>query len=340
MLTGYDNQAAGVSLEKVNRFPSVGAVVAHRLGATASAGLPNFVALPNDRQLRNRFRYTLPLQLGAACGVFDSGAIPETTVGRYRLPTGLTLPVDISPRRLRQRRQILASLGHRNTSTAGPSTGQKWNAFRQTSYKLLAGQQGQQAFNFNREPRRLREMDDPNAVGQGTFLARRLVEAGVSCVLANSSINNSWDAHSDNFNTLKDTLLPPMDQPASALLTDLQQRGMLDEVLVLMLGEKGTTPRVNKEFGRDHWPDVYSLMIAGGGLDRGQVLGSSTRHSETPRDRPVHYDEILATLYHQLGIAPDHVVADGLGRPFRIMPEAEPFHELLAQPLQRYQWPR
>ena len=97
-----------------------------------------------------------------------------------------------------------------------------------------------------------------------------------------------------------------------------------------MLGEKGTTPRVNKEFGRDHWPDVYSLMIAGGGLDRGQVLGSSTRHSETPRDRPVHYHEILATLYHQLGIAPDHVVADGFGRPIRIMPEAEPVHELLA----------
>ena len=330
VLTGYDNQAAGVSLEKVNRFPSIGAVVAHQLGATTSTGLPNFVAIPNARQLGNRVCYTRPLHLGAACDAFDSGAVPETTMGGYRLPAGLTLPADISRRRLRQRRELLASLGHRGTSTEGQSTGDTFNAFRETSYKLLAGQQGQYAFDLNREPQRVREMYGPSAMGQGTLLARRLVEAGVSCVLVNYSKNNSWDTHTNNFKTLKDTLLPPMDQAASALLMDLQQRGMLDEVLVLMMGEMGRTPKVNKESGRDHWPDVFSLMIAGGGLTRGQVLGSSTRHSETPRNRPVHYHEILATLYHQLGIAPDHVVDDGLGRPVRIMPEAEPIHELLA----------
>ena len=330
VLTGYDNQAAGVSLEKVNRFPSVGAVVAHQLGATTSAGLPHFVAIPNARQLGNRVRYTRPLHLGAACDAFDSGAIPVTTVGRYRLPTGLTLPGDISTRRLHQRRELLASLEQRDVSTDGNSTGGKFNAFRETSYELLAGQQGQHAFDLNREPGRVREMYGPSAMGQGTLLARRLVEAGVACVLVNYSKNNSWDTHSNNFKTLKDTLLPPMDQAASALLVDLQQRGMLDEVLVLMMGEMGRTPRINEQSGRDHWPDVFSLMIAGGGLTRGQVLGSSTRHSETPRNRPVHYHEILATLYHQLGIDPDHVVADGLGRPVRIMPEAEPVHELLA----------
>ncbi|GIT30237.1 MAG: hypothetical protein Ct9H300mP1_22830 [Planctomycetaceae bacterium] len=110
-----------------------------------------------------------------------------------------------------------------------------------------------------------------------------------------------------------------MDQAASALLVDLEQRGMLDEVLVLMMGEMGRTPRINKNSGRDHWPDVFSLLVAGGGLTRGQVPGSSSRHSETPLERPVHYHEILATLYHQLGI--DH------HRAFLRRPEqARPYH--------------
>ena len=167
-------------------------------------------------------------------------------------------------------------------------------------------------------------------MGQGTLLARRLVEAGVTYVLVNYSRNNSWDTHNNNFKTLRNTLLPPMDQAASALLVDLEQRGMLDEVLVLMMGEMGRTPRINKNSGRDHWPDVFSLLVAGGGLTRGQVLGSSSRHSETPLERPVHYHEILATLYHQLGIDHPQTVYDDLNRPVRIMPESEPVDELLA----------
>ena len=329
VLTGYDNQAAGVSLEKVNRFPSVGAVVAHQLGPTTAAGLPNFVAIPNARQLGNRVRYTGPRHLGAACDAFDSGAIPGTVAGRYRLPAGLTLPGDISTTRLRQRRRLLSSFDRCDHATSSPINGE-FNTFRDKSYKLLVGQRGQQAFDLNREPRSVRELYGASAMGQGTLLARRLVEAGVSYVLVNYSTNNSWDTHRNNFQTLKNTLLPPMDQAASALLVDLQQRGMLDGVMVLMMGEMGRTPTINKESGRDHWPDVFSLMIAGGGLTRGQILGSSTRHSETPRERPVHYHEILATVYHQLGIDPHAAIGDGQGRPVRIMPEAEPVHELLS----------
>ena len=145
----------------------------------------------------------------------------------------------------------------------------------------------------------------------------------------NYSKNNSWDTHSNNFDRLKKTLLPPMDQAASALLVDLDQRGMLDDVLVLMMGEMGRTPKINKNSGRDHWPDVFSVMIAGGGLTRGQVLGSSSRLADTPSDRPVHYHEILATVYHQLGIDPNLVVKDDQDRPVRIMPEAELVHELI-----------
>ena len=330
VLTGFDNQAAGVGLEKVNRFPSVGSVVAHQLGTTTPAGIPNFVAIPNAKQLGNRVRYTGPVHLGAACAAFDSGAIPTTVVGRYHIPAGLTLPVDVSTARLRGRRQLLSTFATSRAGSSQLTATDDFKAFREKSFALLAGQRGQQAFDLNREPRSVREMYGASAMGQGTLLARRLVEAGVTYVLVNYSKNNSWDTHTNNFAKLKDTLLPPMDQAASALLVDLEQRGMLDEVLVLMMGEMGRTPTINKESGRDHWPDVFSLMIAGGGLTRGQVLGSSTGHSKTPRDRPVHYHELLATLYYQLGIDPQQMIADGQDRPVRIMPDAEPVRELLA----------
>jgi uncharacterized protein (DUF1501 family) len=167
-------------------------------------------------------------------------------------------------------------------------------------------------------------------MGQGTLLARRLVEAGVSYVLVNYSKNNSWDTHTNNFKRLKDGLLPPMDQAASALLTDLDQRGMLDDVIVLMMGEMGRTPKINKKSGRDHWPDVFSLMVAGGGLTRGQVLGGSSRLGDVPHEGPVHYHEILATVYHRFGIDPTRTIKDEQGRPVRIMPEAQPVKELMA----------
>ena len=330
VLTGYDNQAAGVSLQKVNHLPSVGAVVAHQLGTTTPAGVPNFVAIPNAKQLGNRVRYTGPVHLGAACDAFDSGVVPETATGRYRTPKGLTLPDDVSAARLRGRRQLLAAFAGRQSSTSRLAAAENFDAFRQQSFELLLGQQGQQAFDLNSESRSVREMYGAHAMGQGTLLARRLVEAGVTYVLVNFSRNNSWDTHNNNFKTLRNTLLPPMDQAASALLVDLEQRGMLDEVLVLMMGEMGRTPRINKNSGRDHWPDVFSLLVAGGGLTRGQVLGSSSRHSETPLERPVHYHEILATLYHQLGIDHHQAVYDDLNRPVRIMPESEPVDELLA----------
>ena len=160
-------------------------------------------------------------------------------------------------------------------------------------------------------------------------MARRLVEAGVTYVLVNYSKNNSWDTHANNFAKLKDTLLPPMDQAVSALLEDLEDRGMLDDVLVLLTGEMGRTPRINNKSGRDHWTDVFSLMMAGGGLTRGQVVGTSTRQAEAPGTRPVHFHEILATVYSQLGIDPHLAIPDQFERPVPILPDAEPMNELL-----------
>lgn len=330
VLTGHDNQAAGVSLERVNKAASVGSVVAYETGSVSAGGVPNFVAIPNGKQLGNRVRYTGALHLGGACEAFDSGPVPEKADGRYVLPAGMTLPPDISGDRLQDRQRLLSSIGALQHERDSLASAGGLDSFRLTAFDLLVGKHGQQAFDINQEPIEIRKMYGDSSMGQGTLLARRLVEAGVSYVLVNYSKNNSWDTHANNFKRLKDQLLPPMDQAAAALLVDLDRRSMLDEVMVLMMGEMGRTPRINKQSGRDHWPDVFSLMIAGGGLTRGQVLGSSSRLGEVPHERPVHYHEILATVYHQLGIDPNRVIKDDRDRPARIMPEAEPVNELIA----------
>src|SRR5262249_5690082 len=156
-----------------------------------------------------------------------------------------------------------------------------------------------------------------------------LVEAGVTYVLVNFSVNNTWDTHEKNFTRLKDTLLPPFDRALSALLTDLEQRGLLDEVLVMALGEMGRTPKVNAKAGRDHWGDAFSVLLAGGGLTRGQVLGSTTAGGERPRERPVAVADLLLTVYHQLGIHPSTMLFDERDRPLPALPPGKPIHELI-----------
>jgi uncharacterized protein (DUF1501 family) len=161
-------------------------------------------------------------------------------------------------------------------------------------------------------------------------LARRLVDAGVKYVVVNTGSSASWDTHTNNFNELKNVLLPPMDCGVSALLRDLDQRGQLDEVLVLVAGEMGRTPLVNASAGRDHWTTAYSVFVAGGGLTRGQVLGSTTADGRYPNSRPVTVHEILATVYQQLGVDPTGLLQDAQGRPIPILPEAKPVAELFA----------
>ena len=159
-------------------------------------------------------------------------------------------------------------------------------------------------------------------------MARRLVEAGVTYVVVNLSKNNSWDAHANNFASHRQKL-PQLDEAVSALLSDLIDRQLLDRTLVLMTGEMGRTPRINDKAGRDHWSRAWSIMMAGGGLTKGQVIGSTTSDGSDPASRPVHLNDVIATVYHQLGIASDMTVTDELGRPIRIQPEAAPISELL-----------
>ena len=330
ILTGYDNPRASVNGEKSNRFPSVGSVVAHQFAARSSTALPRFVTVPNRRQLGGRVGYAGANHLGTAYEPFNAGDMPAKADGRYTLPAGITLKRELTPQRLSDRRDLLKSIDRLQRTRERTAAVGTLTDYQNQAFDLLLGKQGRDAFDINREPQKLRRQYGGGRMGQGTLMARRLVEAGVNFVLVNYSKNNSWDTHRGNFKRLKSQLLPPMDRAVSTLLVDLEQRGMLDETLVVLMGEMGRTPKINNlAAGRDHWPDVYSVMLAGGGLQRGMLLGSSSKNGEQPANRPVHVQEILATVYHQLGIDPALYIRDPQNRPVPILPEAHPVRELI-----------
>lgn len=331
LLTGYENVAAGVALETSNlRQPSVGSVLARQLGPIDSAGVPRFVTIPGNTQLDGRVNYNGPLFLGPACEAFEAGEAPRTAREPARVPPGLVLARDMSPARLSDRMTLAAAFNAHRVDLDRNSAGGQLGAHYEQARKVLTGRRMQEAFALDREPPLLRTAYGDNRVGQGLLLARRLVEAGATYVVVNTGREGSWDTHSNNFTQLKNVLLPPMDLGVAALLRDLDERGALDDVLVLVAGEMGRTPLVNSSAGRDHWTTAYSVFMAGGGLTRGQVLGSTTADSHYPASRPVTVHDLLATVYQQLGVDPNTFLIDNLGRPFPILPEGEPIRELLS----------
>lgn len=331
LLTGYENVRAGVEMERFNyHHPAMGSILAKQLGVTDARGMPRFVAVPGQKQLGKVVKYAGASFLGAAYEAFETGDPPTTAHQAMMAPPGLVLPRDLTPARLSDRLALRASFNRiqeeldRHPLTSGV------DAQYQKAVQVLAGRRVQEAFHLDREPETLRESYGDNPTGQALLLARRLVEAGVTYVLVNMSKNNDWDTHANNFKLLKEKLLPPMDRGVSALLRDMDQRRLLDEVIVLVASEMGREPRVSANGGREHWTAAYSVFVAGGGLTRGQVLGSTTSDARYPGSRPVAVPEILATIYQQLGVNPNTLITDAQGRPIPILPEAKPVAELLA----------
>ena len=175
-----------------------------------------------------------------------------------------------------------------------------------------------QAFELDHESPVLREKYGRTETGQSLLLARRLVESGVSIVQVNVGRVQNWDTHSNIFPRLKDTLLPPVDRGVSTLLDDLASRGMLDETLVIMLGEFGRTPTINSNHGRDHWGSCFFGLFAGAGVQPGQVIGRSDKEGGYPVTDPYSPSDLGATVYHLLGIPDDVEIRDRLNRPIRL----------------------
>jgi uncharacterized protein (DUF1501 family) len=195
------------------------------------------------------------------------------------------------------------------------------------AYELLASPASRNALDLEKEPRAVRDAYGPTPFARNCLLARRLVEAGVPIVTVYSVGNRDWDTHRDNFKTLKETLLPALDRGLSALLNDLKVRGILDETLVVWIGDMGRTPRVNKEAGRDHWSFCSSVVVAGAGVRGGLVHGASDRFAAYPNSSPVGPADLAATIFYSLGVPYHDHETDQTGRPFPIC-TGTPVYEL------------
>jgi hypothetical protein len=247
---------------------------------------------------------------------------------------------DLTLDRLSTRRSLLRQLDDQVRRAEAQPALKGYEGKRRLAFDLLTSARVREAFDLKREPDRLRQRYGPTLFGSSTLLARRLVERGARFVNVSwdnfrerfefPPSNQVWDTHERNFPILRENHLPTLDQTYSALMEDLDRRGLLDETLVVLMGEMGRTPRINKDAGRDHWTFCYSVLLAGAGLRGGSVYGASDAHAAYVKDRPVHIRDICATIYHCLGIDPEMPVYDHGRRPVPIAHGGRPLKEVLA----------
>ncbi len=235
----------------------------------------------------------------------------------FRVP-GLGLPEGVDHGRMSERRSLRNEAG--TLGLTGRAAG-SWDQLHARALDAISSRQALSAFSLDREDPRVRDRYGRHIHGQCLLLARRLVEAGVGLVTVNwhDDHANFWDTHGDNFNQLKNRLMPPADRGFAALLEDLDARGLLDETLVVWVGEFGRTPRTTSGgSGREHWPRCYSAALAGAGVRGGQLYGASDKWAAYPARDPVSPDDLGATILHALGVDPATEVQDAVGRPLRI----------------------
>ncbi len=324
-LTGHAPPVDDIRLRDTQElYPSYGSVVA-RFRPMDDPAVPTYVSYPHVL----RDGSVTPGQgasfLGKGFDPFFVGRDPARA--DFRLPE-LSLPAETSIGRLDDRRGLLRMVDAQG-DLGWSGTARGIDAFYDRALAMLGSPRVKDAFDLSREPEALRDAYGRTTYGQSCLLARRLVEAGVRFVTVyfSESIggkgSGGWDTHGDNFNQLKDRLCPPTDQTVPTFIDDLAARGLLDETLVVWMGEFGRSPRVTNtaQFGpdgRDHWPRCYTVLLAGAGITPGAVHGSSDRIGAYPASDPVTPDDIAATLFWALGIDPATEVRDALGRPLPI----------------------
>lgn len=312
MQTGYQ---ATIEVND-NIYPSTGSVVARMKGPNAP-GMPAYVNLPRKASFGNA------AYLGASYNPFAPDADPNSTSFQVR---NLRLPGRVDASRLGRRQDLLKDLDtiRRDIDTKGDLEG--LDTFYRDAMEMVTGTRAQTAFNIGAETESLRDRYGRHDLGQCCLLARRLVEAGVTFVTVQAG--GGWDTHGNNFSELKKNLLPKFDQAVAALVRDLHDRGMHEQVLVMAMGEFGRTPKINSGAGRDHWPGAMSVLFSGGGLRMGQAVGSTNATAEYPATRPFTPGCVLSTMYSVLGIDHRHVFYDQAQRPLPILNEGDPIPEL------------
>jgi hypothetical protein len=322
MLTGVPHQPMNVENAKPgapNDWPST-AALARRL-CPDRGGLPSSVVIPEH--IWNTGMISWPGQdagfLGRTADPWLIHCHPESP--DFQVP-GLTLPADVPGERLGNRLSLLQQVNQGLDAIDRTGRIGDYGGRVQQAFDLLRAGKARQAFDLDREPASMRDRYGRNRWGQSVLLARRLVEAGVSLVQVNwtrmpgdDDSSPAWDNHGNNARRCKDILLPKADLAYTALLEDLSVRGLLDDTLVVWMGEFGRSPKINGGHGRDHWGHVFSAALAGGGVRGGQVIGSSDKIGGYVREGRIQPQDLVATLFHCLGHAPNTEIHDALGRP-------------------------
>jgi len=319
LLTGYppsfaDGQAKGVPFNEL--YPSIGSIVSRELGQQGH--VPPYVELPN------------PLGPGGP-GFYGPNYAPFTINNDPAQPDfevrDLKTPAGISPDRFMRRQKLrsdIRSLGPGHESTGKATT---FDSYYEKAVALVTSKEAREAFDIQAESVSLRERYGYSSIGQSALLARRLVQAGCRFI---GIEHGSWDTHTDNFSSHEKALCPPTDQAFSALVTDLEEQGMLDETLVVMMGEMGRTPKINADAGRDHWSQCQTVILAGGGIKRGAVIGASDSTASFPTTTPYGIQDLLRTFFYLLGVDADRVYHTPLGRPVPIVNGGKKIEEVLA----------
>jgi hypothetical protein len=321
MVTGHPyHKGIGSGLsEHISRedHPHIGSALTAVEGKRDKAA-PPFVTVPDYIAVNG------PIRAGQHGGFLGGRFDPMVPRGNpndpdYQ-PADLGLVPTVSAERLRDRRALLATL-RQPAAVTQTAEGKSVDQFYEKAFGVLGSGITQRAFDMSSEPAKMRERYGRNLFGQSVLLGRRLVEAGVRLVHVNwiRILEQGWDTHNDNFNALKNKLLPPADQAIAALFEDMSASGLLKETLVIVMGEFGRSPKVTPQTaGREHWPSVFTILMAGVGIPGGRHYGSSDKIGAYPLDHRILPGELAATIYHALGIDPTSKVTTMLERPWQI----------------------
>jgi hypothetical protein len=314
MLTGYRHAEPNTNpRNKPTDFPTFGAVL--RYLRPGPGALPSGISLNAPANQVSANNHIFPGFFAGFLGTAYDPLFISQDPSRVDFQPFPTVEGAAVPRML-GRRSLLTQVDRQRHALDEVARVRGLDAHYEKAFSLITSPAARRAFDLTQESDRRRDRYGRTAFGQGLLLARRLVEAGVRLVTVNWARDDAfWDTHANNFQQLKESLLPPFDRGFSALLADLEQRGLLRETLVVCLGEFGRTPRINAAAGRDHWAACHSVVLAGGGVRGGQVYGASDRTAAYPQSAPVSPSDLAATVYHALGIASTTPVRDHLGRP-------------------------
>src|SRR5439155_13981687 len=313
---GTHNMFTGYRPSPAIQYPSFGSVVSHEYGPRNN--MPPYVAVPSIAN-----EYAGSGFLSSAYGPFSLGADPAANGFSVR---DLALPSGVDDRRFAKRKDLLAAVDGHFRKMEKSDALSAMDSFYQRAYAMISSKEAREAFNLAAESDALKEKYGKNSAGMRMLMARRLVEAGVRFV---SMTYGGWDHHTGISRAMQGQL-PPFDKAFAALISDLEERKMLDPTLIMVSTEFGRTPKVNKDEGRDHWPKVFSIVLAGGGIKRGNIHGSSDATGAEPDSDPLSVEDMSATIYHCLGINPEKKLLAPGGRPIDIVRGGKVVEDLLA----------